>query len=411
MDPRIPYFYKTWYRIPFLIPAWDREEEVRTILASTLTGMNGRHRPDARETLKALLWERFGFSQVVLTSTGRFAIEIALRSLNRTGGEVVIPTFICRSVADAVLEAGYVPVFADVNEDLTLSVASVRRNLTPKTVAVLVAHLSGKPASDLRALVSLCQERGLVLIDDAAQAFGVKSDGAYLGSFGEFGILSFGVGKPTFSVGGGALILRSAAAASHCESILRHIGTGDEFYRHELATSWNCLLQYRWRRVTLPAYLAGRALRRMLRIAAHKPARGQISKLAAVLQVMQVRKLDDILTRFLTHGQYLVRRLSNHPGMTFPQRSDDCGYTKLIAALQHADPHALAIHLLKQGVEIEWSYTPLDLRPEFAAFRRHQNAQAERIWSRLLALPVHPGLHEEQLEAVAGAIERFIHAN
>ena len=163
---RITYFYKTWYRVPFLVTYWGKEE-IRTILASTISsGVGGG--VGARGELKRVLAKRFGFSHVILTSTGRFAIEVALRSLGKPGGEVIVPTFVCRSVPEAVLKAGCVPVFADINKDLSVSVESVRSNLTDKTIAVLVAHLSGKPAKDLTDLVILCFERGISLIDDAA---------------------------------------------------------------------------------------------------------------------------------------------------------------------------------------------------------------------------------------------------
>ena len=126
IDPRIIYFYKTWYRVPFLVPFWDKRE-IHSVLKFTSSFGTGDIEGSS-ETLQVVIQKQFCFPYVVLTSTGRFAIEVALRSLGKPGGEVIVPTFICDAVPRAVLDAGYVPVFADINEDLTIDIKSVRVN-------------------------------------------------------------------------------------------------------------------------------------------------------------------------------------------------------------------------------------------------------------------------------------------
>lgn len=407
-DPRLRYFYKTWYRVPFLVPAWD-QEELRTVWAASLARRANGH-PDARTLLAQALETRFGCSHVLLTSTGRGAIEVALRSLGKPGGEVIVPTFACRSIAEAVLAAGCVPVFADVTDDLTLSAASVQANLTEQTIAVLVAHLSGKPATEFAAIVQLCRERGIALIDDAAQAFGVKWEGRYLGSFGEFGIFSFGVGKPTFSVGGGALILRSPEAAARCEALMTRPAVEAPPSWKEIVAAWNFVFQYRYRRTTQPLYLAWRAAKKLVHANGSPPPRGRISRLAASLQLAQVKKLDWILARYTANARTLIHRLAACPDVVFPQASDHCAYTKLLAELRQRDVRALATHLLRHGIEIEWSYRPLHLAERYASWRRLPAPHAEAVWGRLLTLPSHPGLHEAELDRIASAVTTFFHA-
>lgn len=408
IDPRIPYFYKTFYRVPFLVPYWDRSEML-TVLASSVG--NGAAGGDPRDALKRVLAERFGMFHVVLTSSGRFAIELALRSLGRWGGEVIIPTFICSAVAEAVLAAGCVPVFADINDDLTLSVESVRANLTDNSVAVVVAHLSGKPARDLEDLEDLCQTRNLALIDDAAQAFGVPVHGRYPGGFGDFGVLSFGVGKPTFSIGGGALVTRSADLGERCEQIAARVGRAGPPHWLEVLGAWNFVLQYCCRRATQPAYLTARCVRKLLRASGRGSPRGRISRLAAALQLRQIQKLDAILAGFRAHGQYVARRLAGRQDVACPQASDQCAYTKLILRLDSGGVARLARHLLRRRVEIEWSYTPLELFPRYAALRRARNTYAATVWERLVSVPVHPQLDEPDMEYMVSAVESFLRAN
>ena len=271
MDPRIRYFYKTWYRVPFLVPAWDDEE----IEAALWPGRVSTDDGEPRRRLEAVLANRFGFQHVVLTSSGSFALEVALRAVERPG-EVILPSLICGSVVRAVVRAGCTPVPADVNDDLTLSADSVEARLTDRTAAVLVAHLSGTPAQDLDRLIALCDRRNIPLIDDAAQAFGIHARGRFLGSCGRFGVLSFGPGKPTFSIGGGALIVSSSQDADRCKQLVRHIGEEDRNAVASRAAALRFVLEYRWRRYTLPAFMAQRTLVRMLRLPVRRARRGGI---------------------------------------------------------------------------------------------------------------------------------------
>lgn len=404
IDPRIRYWYKTFYRVPFLIPAWDRQE-LRALWRATVSA-DEPWGPGVRETLQEALARR-GFPHVMLTSSGRWALELVLRSLERSGGEVIIPTFLCGSVPDAIIRAGYVPVLADITEDLTLSVESVRANVTSKTVAVLVAHVSGKPAHDLLALVRWCRERGIALIDDAAQALGVQQAGAPLGTHGDFGILSFGVGKPTFSIGGGALVFRSAQQKARGEAVVHQMNGHPEPRWREVGAAWNFVLEYGCRQATQPAYLLGRAIQHLTHQQAGPSWRGQIGRLEAGLQIEQLQKLEWILERFTANGRSIIAGLAAVPEVSFPQASASCAYTKLIMRVRLGDRRALATHLLKSGIEIEETYRPLGVRPPYAAYRRTPTPVAEALWTSLLALPVHPGLRDTDLERIVTAIKRF----
>lgn len=404
MDPRLRYCYKTFYRVPFLVPAWDRQE-LRAIWRATVAA-DDPWGPSAQDALQEALAQR-GFPHTVLTSSGGWAIEIALRSLERPGGEVIIPTFLCGSVLDAVVRAGCVPVLADITDDLTLSVESVRANLTPNTIAVLVAHLGGKPAHDLSELVRLCRDLGIALIDDAAQALGVQQGGAPLGTFGDFGILSFGLGKPTFSIGGGGVVFRSAQEKARGDALLHRMNGHPEPRWREVGASWNFVLEYGCRRITQPAYLFGRAMKRLTRQPAGPLWCGPISRLEAGLQIEQLRKLERILERFTANGRAIIAGMAAVPEVSFPQASPSSAYTKLIMRVRHGDRRALAVHLLRAGIEIEETYTPLGARPPYAAYRRLPTPVAEGLWASLFALPVHPELRDADLALMMTAITRF----
>jgi len=120
-----------------------------------------------------------------------------------------LPAFTTDIVPMVVREAGAIPVPADVNlDDYNIDVDSVIERITDRTKAILTVHTFGCP-SDLKALKEICEDHDLFLIEDAAPAFGAKYNGKAVGTFGDFGIISFGVGK-SISMGTGGGIIVSA---------------------------------------------------------------------------------------------------------------------------------------------------------------------------------------------------------
>ena len=124
--------------------------------------------------------------------------------------EVIIPSALCLSPANAAILASVRPRFADIDIDTALTnIDHVRERLTGSTVAVLFVHLYGHTAC-LDDLASLCRERGLLLIEDAAQALGGRlPNGLPVGSVGDVSVYSFNHTK-ILECGGGALLLRTA---------------------------------------------------------------------------------------------------------------------------------------------------------------------------------------------------------
>jgi len=158
--------------------------------------------------LKRVFSEYIGNPNVILTNSGKDALKISLLCSGVSpGDEVILPSFTCPSVAMAVLEVNAVPVFADVIENgFNISLDSVKEAINEKTKAIIVAHMAGIPV-DLDGFLKLSKERGIILIEDCAQAFGAKYKGKYVGLHGDAAIYSFGISKNIGGVGGGALVL------------------------------------------------------------------------------------------------------------------------------------------------------------------------------------------------------------
>src|SRR5262245_62628085 len=154
--------------------------------------------------------KRLGVEHAIICGSGSLALEIAVRACGvGEGDEVIIPTFCCTSVVPPILAVGACPVLADVGDELNITAETVEAALTQKTRVIVVPHLFGNPAG-INSIVNLAHRRDIRVIDDAAQALGATIDGQPVGSFGDFGILSFGREKVCFGLGGGVVVSRQS---------------------------------------------------------------------------------------------------------------------------------------------------------------------------------------------------------
>lgn len=142
--------------------------------------------------------------EAIYVSKGRYAITHILKSHGIEKGKIAISSYMCTSVVETLQKKGYTVVYYDVdirdmNADL-ISVEQVIENEKPR--AIVIASMYGNPAN-LAEIEKLCKNKGIIMIDDAAQSFGAKVDGRFVGSFGDGGFFSFSPGKPTAAHRGG----------------------------------------------------------------------------------------------------------------------------------------------------------------------------------------------------------------
>ncbi len=175
-------------------------------------------------------------------ANGTLALELALRALGvGSGDEVIVTSRSFVASASCVVNAGAVPVFADVDDDSqNLTAASVRAALTEKTRAVIVVHLAGY-CSEMDDLCALAAEQGLRLIEDCAQAHGATYKGRPVGSFGDASAFSFCTDKIMSTGGeGGMLLLKDE------EVFLRAWSYKDHGKDYRLAMQKSSEPQFRW---------------------------------------------------------------------------------------------------------------------------------------------------------------------
>ncbi len=151
------------------------------------------------------LSSRFGRSGTLLTNSGTAALEIALHQLRKAWSQrrhVVVSSYVCPAVVNAIERERLKPVFVDVQaRSLNLDVVLASERMDERTLAIICTHLAGMPDNCLAA-----ERFGVPVISDCAQAIGARLDGREITQYGCLAVLSFGSTKPFTAGTGGALM-------------------------------------------------------------------------------------------------------------------------------------------------------------------------------------------------------------
>lgn len=316
----------------------------------------------------------------VATSSGTSALEIIFRALDLGGREVVVPANTFFASAAAVIHAGGRPRLADVEPDtFALSARSVEAALTPETAAVVLVHIGGLITPEIDAIGRLCDERGLVLIEDAAHAHGSTWRGRPAGSFGHAAAFSFYPTKVIAS-GEGGMIVTSDERLRDVARIFRDQGK-DGFVggRH-------VQLGYAWRMSELHAAVGRVHLERLDEFigvrrgvaARYDDALGGIERLAPLREPVDAKsnyyKYPVLLAPGIDRALFKDRLRAEH-GVS-------CSGEVYATPLHH-----------------EPIFADIDMAPGAASLRG-----AEDVCARHVCLPIHSDMTESEVDHVASAV-------
>lgn len=149
--------------------------------------------------------KHIGVKHALGVTSGTTALFTAMAALEiGPGDEVILPAWTWYADYDAIVLAGGLPVFVEVDESFNIDPAEIEAKITPRTKAIIAVHLQGCPA-DLDPILALARKHDLKVLEDCAQCLGGKYKGQYVGSIGDMGINSFQLSKSITSGEGGAV--------------------------------------------------------------------------------------------------------------------------------------------------------------------------------------------------------------
>ena len=279
---------------------WGAEErkEVNDVLETGILMRYGFDGPRKgiwkSKELEDAICKTFGSKYAQLTSSGTAALTTAMAALGiGAGDEVILPAFTFVASFEAVLSVGAVPVLVDVDETLTLNPEAVKNAVTSKTKCVMPVHMCGSMA-DMDALMAICKEHDLTLLEDACQSIGGTYKGKALGTIGHAGTFSFDFVKTITCAEGGVVMTNNEEVYIKCDGYTDH---GHDHKGVDRGADLHPFIGYNYR----------------------------ISELHAAVGLAQIRKLNTFLEIQKRNHTQLKNILSQAPEVSFRKIPDPDG--------------------------------------------------------------------------------------
>ena len=272
--------------------------------------------------LEAEISSTFGCKYAQLTSSGTTALTTAMAALGiGAGDEIIMPAFTFVASFEAVLSVGAIPVLVDIDETLTLKPEAVRKAITPKTKCVMPVHMCGSMA-DLDALMGICKEHNLILLEDACQSIGGYYKGKALGTIGHAGTFSFDFVKMITCAEGGVVMTNDEEVYTKSDGYTDH---GHDHLGVDRGADLHPFIGTNYR----------------------------ISELHAAVGLAQIRKLDQFLTIQKKNNKALRAYLEQIPEISFrtvPEGGEDsCSFLSWFLPTQELT-QAVVAEMKAQGI-------------------------------------------------------------
>jgi dTDP-4-amino-4,6-dideoxygalactose transaminase len=338
-----------------------------------------------------IIGRRSGSSKALLTHSCTAALEMcAILADVGPGDEVILPSFTFVSTANAVVLRGGVPVFVDI-DPLTLNIdpGAVAAAVTARTRAIFAVHYAGFPA-DMDALAAVARSHGLVLVEDAAQAFGSTYRGRPAGSLGDLAAFSFHETKNIISGEGGAITINRPDLVERAE-IIREKGTDrSKFFRGQID-------KYTW--VDLgSSYLPGELIAAYLLAQLEEEANTRIRRLAM---------FDRYADAFEPLARAGIVRLPR-----IPEHCEGNGHMFYMLMENMEARSAFIAKMKAQGIVTPFHYVPLHSSPAGRRFGRPHGSFAvtDHVSETLVRFPLFYNLGADIERVIEVTLDHFADA-
>jgi dTDP-4-amino-4,6-dideoxygalactose transaminase len=329
--------------------------------------------------------EVHGLNNAVAVNSCTAALHLSLVALGiEPGDEVLVPSLSFVATANAVLYSGATPVFVDIEgvDVPHISLEDAKAKCTPRTKAVIVMHYGGYVV-DLEAWRSFCDEKGIVLIEDAAHAPGVGT----VGRLSDASAFSFFSNKNMTMAEGGVILSRDASVLECIRHLRSHGMTTDTLVRHRgHAYSYDVtMLGYNYRIDELRAAIG---LVQLARLPEWNRRRNELSQLYRQMLADQI--LEVVIPFDPTH--------------------ETAAHLMPILLPTGTNRQEVMNHLRGAGIQSSIHYPPIH---HFSYYRERcpgvMLPKTEKFSNKELTLPLHPILTENDVERVAMSLRKAIH--
>ena len=373
--------------VPFSRPWIDDTEieAVSQVLASKWISTGNR----VREFERAFA-EYLGVKHAIAVSSCTAALHLSLvvAGIGR-GDEVITTPYTFTATAEAIRYVDAKPVFVDIHPDtLNIDTSKIEQAVTSRTKAILPVHIAGVPC-DMDALQEICNTHNLTLIDDAAHAIPTEYKGQYIGNLGDLSAFSFYANKNLTTGEGGMITTNSDAFAELLRTMRLHGIDKDAWSRQSQRNIWHYDI-------------------------ATEGYKYNMTDIQAAMGVCQLMKLNKQHERRRNFAQMYQTELAKFPQINTPIAPDnprEHAWHLYIIQLNTGNRDEFVAALREANIECSVHYIPLhlfDFYQERYGYRAGDFPSAEAAFERVVSLPLHPGLTEDDIHTVINAIGKIL---
>ena len=279
-------------------------------------------------------------------TSGTAALQCAIAALQiGPGDEVILPAWTWHSCFNAIVLAGALPVFTEIDESFNIDPADIESKITPQTKAIMVVHLQGNPC-DMDRIIPIARKYNCRLIEDCAQSVGASYKGRPLGSMADISIYSLQINKTITSGEGGAVVTNDPVLFERASRF------------HDLGSL----------RAPHEKIVGGR------RVDSFPGTNLRMSEFTGAVLLAQVRKLDSVVTAIRKNASRIYEGLREFPGLNLRRLPDPAG---------------------ELGSAIYLGFRTKDVRDRFMAAMKAENVPAVPPTGSVL-LPTQPHIEKKQ---------------
>jgi perosamine synthetase len=324
-----------------------------------------------------------GVPHAIAVSNGTVALHLALAAYGiGPGDEVIVPDLTFAATINAVLYTGATPVLVDVSADTwNMNPDAVAAAITPRTKAIMPVHLYGQPA-DMAPILALAKRRGLIVVEDAAEAVGAKWNGTPCGAIGDCGTFSFFSNKLVTTGEGGMVVFKDDKIAARAKRLRDHGMNPDRKY-------WHDEVGFNYR----------------------------LTNLQAAIGCAQLEQLEGFLVQKRRISNFYNARFAPVAGIETPAILEGFAnsYWVYTILLDTADigisRDALMARLADAGIDTRPVFFCLHDMPPYKGFSGNRSfANAARISAEGLSLPSSTSISDDELAFVADTVARLVAA-
>jgi len=357
----------------------EEAKEVAKILKSGWIGLGPKTKEFEEKFAKFV-----GAKYAVGVNSCTAALHLALKVMDVEGGEVITTPMTFISTNHAILYNNAVPVFADIEKDtLNMRIDEIEKLVTDKTKAILVVHYGGHPC-DMNPILEIAKKRRIKVIEDAAHACGAEYREKKIGSIGDATCFSFHAVKNMATGDGGMITIHSQDIASRLRKL-----------------SWLGISKGTWDRSEGKSYSWEYNVEEI-------GFKYHMNDITAALGLVQLTKLEKTNQRRKEIVKKYNEDFSDIEWIETPVEKE---YAKsachnYVIKILNRRRNELISYLADNGISAGVHYVPNHLYRIYKPYYRRLPV-TEKVWKKLVTLPLFPDLKDEEIELIIRLVRRF----